>query len=143
LKFTSPFYKKTDAKDYGPTCLRINSKHYGKLISPQEIWEYSETTHSGSNLFKLSEAAESIGFKIIGAKLDFNRLKQAQLPLIVHWDKRHFVVVYRIKKDQVYLSDPAQCMLLRNGELWMLEKSDEELEKDYFRLFRVGLKVVE
>tara|TARA_R110002124_G_scaffold194936_7_gene362066 strand:- start:23311 stop:23523 length:213 start_codon:yes stop_codon:yes gene_type:complete len=70
-------------------------------------------------------------------------MKQAQLPLIVHWDKRHFVVVYRIKKDQVYLSDPAQCMLLRNGELWMLEKSDEELEKNYFRLFRVGLKVVE
>ncbi|WP_262888114.1 cysteine peptidase family C39 domain-containing protein [Cyclobacterium roseum] len=23
-------------------------------------------------------------------------MKQAQLPLIAHWDKRHFVVVYRI-----------------------------------------------
>lgn len=32
-------------------------------------------------------------------------------------------------------------MLLRNGQLWMMEKPDEEVERDYFRLFRVGLKV--
>ncbi|MBD3628551.1 peptidase domain-containing ABC transporter [Cyclobacterium sp.] len=111
MKTTFPFYKQPDAKDCGPTCLRIIAKHYGKLVSLQEIREYSETTRSGSNLLKLSEAAESIGFKTIGARLDFNRLKQAQLPLIVHWDKRHFVVVYRIKKDQVYLSDPAYGLI--------------------------------
>jgi hypothetical protein len=32
-------------------------------------------------------------------------------------------------------------MVLRNGQLWMQEKPDEEVERDYFRLFRVGLKV--
>ncbi|MFC3416898.1 hypothetical protein [Algoriphagus hitonicola] len=32
-------------------------------------------------------------------------------------------------------------MLLRDGQLWMMEKPDEEVERDYFRLFRVGLKV--
>lgn len=31
-------------------------------------------------------------------------------------------------------------MLLRNGELWMMEKLNEEKEEDYFRLFRVGIK---
>ncbi|MDN3686824.1 cysteine peptidase family C39 domain-containing protein [Cyclobacterium jeungdonense] len=96
MKTNFPFYKQPDAKDCGPTCLRIIAKHYGKLVSLQEIREYSETTRSGSNLLKLCEAAEAIGFKTIGARLDFNRLKQAQLPLIAHWDKRHFVVVYRI-----------------------------------------------
>ncbi|MEE4197079.1 MAG: cysteine peptidase family C39 domain-containing protein, partial [Bacteroidales bacterium] len=111
MKSKFPYYKQPDAKDCGPTCLRIIAKHYGKLISLQEIREYSETTRSGSNLLKLSEAAESIGFKTIGAKLDFNRLRQARLPLIAHWDKNHFVVVYRIKKGQVYLSDPAYGLI--------------------------------
>lgn len=111
LKTTFPFYKQPDAKDCGPTCLRIIAKHYGKLISLQEIREYSETTRSGSNLLKLSEAAESIGFKTIGSKLDFNRLKTAHLPLIAHWDKNHFVVVYRIGKDIVYLSDPSYGLI--------------------------------
>lgn len=32
-------------------------------------------------------------------------------------------------------------MLLRDEQLWMMEKPDEEVERDYFRLFRVGLKV--
>lgn len=34
-----------------------------------------------------------------------------------------------------------RSMLLRNGELWMMEKPDEEVEQDFFRLFRVGLKI--
>ncbi|WP_439482814.1 hypothetical protein [Cyclobacterium plantarum] len=34
-----------------------------------------------------------------------------------------------------------ESMLLRNNELWMQEKPDDEVEKDYFRLFRVGLKI--
>jgi ATP-binding cassette subfamily B protein len=88
------FYKQPDAKDCGPTCLRMIAKYYGKLISLKEIREISETTRSGSNLLKLSEAAESLGFKTIGAKLNFDRLKNAPLTLIVHWDKNHYVVVY-------------------------------------------------
>ncbi|NHE57808.1 cysteine peptidase family C39 domain-containing protein [Cyclobacterium plantarum] len=63
MKTTFPFFKQLDAKNCGPTCLRIIAKHYGKLISLQEIRENSETTRSGSNLLKLSEAAEAIGFK--------------------------------------------------------------------------------
>ncbi|WP_144604696.1 cysteine peptidase family C39 domain-containing protein [Algoriphagus algorifonticola] len=94
-----PHYKQPDSKDCGPTCLRIIAKHYGNLISLKEIREISETTREGSSLLKLSDAAEAMGFKTIGAKLSFEKLKQAPLPLIVHWDKQHFVVVYRIRKD--------------------------------------------
>ena len=35
--------------------------------------------------------------------------------------------------------DP-RSMLVQNGQLWMQELSDEEVERDYFRLFRVGLR---
>ncbi|MFN3999479.1 peptidase domain-containing ABC transporter [Algoriphagus sp.] len=106
-----PHYKQPDSKDCGPTCLRIIAKHYGKLISLKEIREISETTREGSSLLKLSEAAEDMEFKTIGAKLSFDKLKQAPLPLIVHWDKQHFVVVYRIRKDTVYISDPAYGLI--------------------------------
>lgn len=111
MKRNFPFYKQPDSKDCGPTCLRIISKHYGRLISLKEIRDLSETTRSGSNLLKLSDAAEAIGFKTIGAKLNFKRLEQAQMPLIVHWDKNHFVVVYKITKGKVYLSDPAYGLI--------------------------------
>jgi hypothetical protein len=38
--------------------------------------------------------------------------------------------------------DP-RSMLLRDGQIWMRELPDEEIEEDYFRLFRVELKVGE
>src|SRR5690606_13944484 len=106
-----PHYKQPDAKDCGPTCLRIIAKHYGKLISLQEIREISETTREGSNLLKLSDAAEAIGFKSIGVKIDYNQLKDVPLPCIVHWNKNHFVVVYAIKKGVVHISDPSYGLI--------------------------------
>lgn len=36
-----------------------------------------------------------------------------------------------------------RTMLMQNGELWMLGRSNEEVELDYFQLFKVGLKVDE
>ncbi|MBA0884204.1 peptidase domain-containing ABC transporter [Flavobacterium undicola] len=111
MKKTFPFYKQPDSKDCGPTCLRIIAKHYGKLISLQEIRDLSETTRAGSNLLKLSDAAEAIGFKSLGIKIDYQKLKEAPFPLIVHWNKNHFVVVYNIKKDIVYMSDPSYGLI--------------------------------
>ncbi|OQD42715.1 ABC transporter ATP-binding protein [Croceivirga radicis] len=119
MKTSFPFYKQPDSKDCGPTCLRIVAKHYGKLISLQEIRELSETTRAGSNLLKLSDAAEAIGFKTIGAKLDFGQLEDVPLPCIVHWNKNHFVVVYAIKKDVVYISDPSYGLITYSKEEFM------------------------
>ncbi|WP_420601165.1 peptidase domain-containing ABC transporter [Flagellimonas sp.] len=110
-KNSFPFYKQPDTKDCGPTCLRIIAKHYGKLISLQEIRELSETTRVGSNLLKLSDAAEAIGFKSIGVKLNYTQLEDAPLPCIVHWNKNHFVVVYKIRKGIVHISDPSYGLI--------------------------------
>ena len=106
-----PFYKQPDFKDCGPTCLRIVAKHYGKLVSLQEIRELSETTREGSNLMKLSDAAEAIGFKSIGVKISYEQLLKVTLPCIVHWNKSHFVVVYKIKKGFIYISNPSYGLI--------------------------------
>ncbi|WP_113923740.1 cysteine peptidase family C39 domain-containing protein [Cognataquiflexum aquatile] len=66
MKILFPF-KQPYSKDCGPTCLRIVAKHYGKLISLQETREISETTRE-SNLLKLSEVSEAMGFRTINTK---------------------------------------------------------------------------
>jgi len=106
-----PHYKQTEAKDCGPTCIKILAKHYGKLINTQQLRSLSETTRSGSSLLGLSEAVESIGFRSLGVKLSFSKLKEATLPCIVHWNKNHYVVLYKIKKDTIYISDPAHGLI--------------------------------
>lgn len=141
MKTTFPFYKQPDSKDCGPTCLRIVAKHYGKLISLQEIRDISETTREGSSLLKLSEAAEAMGFRTIGAKLNFAKLKSAPLPLIVHYDKNHFVVVYRIRKDVVFISDPAYGLISLTKEefiaRWIGNNADENSKEGITLLLEI------
>lgn len=106
-----PTYRQTEAKDCGPTCIKIVAKHYGKVINTQQLRDLSETTREGSSLMGLSDAVESVGFKSLGVKLSLEKLKEAPLPCILHWNKNHFVVLYKIKKDSYYISDPAHGLI--------------------------------
>jgi ATP-binding cassette, subfamily B, bacterial len=106
-----PHYKQTESKDCGPTCIKIVAKHFGKTIHIQNLRNLSETTREGSSLLGLSEAAEKIGFHTIGVKINFEKLLEAPLPAIVHWNKNHFAVVYKIKKNTIFISDPAHGKL--------------------------------
>ena len=120
-----PHYKQADQKDCGPTCIKIIAKHYGKTLHIQTLRNFSETTREGSSLLGLSEAAEKIGFHTIGVKLSFEKLLEAPLPCIVHWNKNHFAVVYKIKNPysffkknnkenknyEIFISDPAHNIL--------------------------------
>ena len=96
-----------DSKDCGATCLKIIAKHYGKNLNIQTLRQLSETTRKGSSLMNISDAADAIGFKSLGIKINLNKLKEAPLPCILHWNKNHYLVLYKIKKDSFYISDPA------------------------------------
>ncbi|TFH22639.1 MAG: peptidase domain-containing ABC transporter [Bacteroidia bacterium] len=103
-----PFYKQLDAMDCGPTCLRMVARHYGKHFTLQTLREKSHLSREGVSMLGIARAAEDIGMQTIGVSLTWERLqKEAPMPVIVHWEQKHFVVVHRIRKDKVYLADPA------------------------------------
>ncbi len=102
-----PIYIQHDSMDCGPTCLRMVSKHYGRSFTLQTLRERCFITREGVSLLGISDAAESIGFRTMGVSLNYNQLsREAILPLIVHWKQNHFVVVYKIKKNKVFIADP-------------------------------------
>lgn len=127
-----PHYKQKDAKDCGSTCLKIIAKHYKKAISIQKLREVSETTRAGSSLLGLSDASEKIGFRSLGVKLKLERLSEAPLPCILHWNKNHYAVLYKISNGTRYkflllgktedgnrifhISDPAHGLLKYNKQ---------------------------
>lgn len=67
-----PFYNQPDAMDCGPTCLRMIAKYYGKNSTIQELRGKSFITREGVSMLGISDAAESIGFKTLGAKIILN-----------------------------------------------------------------------
>jgi len=103
--------------DCGPTCLRIVSKFHGKNLRADALRKLSDTSRLGSSLHGISEAAESIGFRTISVKCNFDMLEnEVSFPCIVHWRNNHFLVVYAIKKGKVYVSDPASTKLVFTTE---------------------------
>jgi len=112
-----PFYKQLDLKDCGPTCLKIIAKFYGKIYSIDFLREKAHITQQGSSYGGIAEASEIIGMQSLGANITYETLaKEAPLPCIAHWRQRHFVVVYKIKDDNVYVSDPAHGLIKYNKE---------------------------
>ncbi|HBX51209.1 MAG TPA: ABC transporter ATP-binding protein [Bacteroidales bacterium] len=103
-----PFYKQLDAMDCGPSSLRMIAKHYGRSYTLQTLRDKCYITREGVSLMGISDAAESIGLHTMGVRINWETLtKEAPLPCIAHWKQNHFVVVYKIKKNKVFVADPA------------------------------------
>ncbi len=131
--------------DCGPTCLRMISKFYGRSYPVQELRQLSFTTRQGSSMLGLSAAAEKIGFRTLGVKVSFDKIiSDAPLPCIAHWNHQHFVVIRKVKKNKIYVADPAYGMLsyskqeflkswqsdANEGMLLLLEPTPEFYERE-------------
>lgn len=99
--------------DCGPTCLRMVAKYYGKNYSLQNLRMKSQITREGVSLLGISEAAEMIGFHTLAIKTRLEKLqKEDAVPFIAHWRHKHFIVVYKVKGNKVYVSDPARSTIV-------------------------------
>jgi ATP-binding cassette subfamily B protein len=84
------------------------ARYYGKNFSLQTIRDRSFLTREGVSFLGMSDAAESMGMRSVGARVTFHQLsEQVTLPAIVHWKEEHFVVVYKIGRGKVRVADPA------------------------------------
>jgi len=106
--------------DCGPTCLRMIAKHHGRHYSIDTLRNKAGINREGVSLLGISEAAEDVGFRTVGAKLTWEQLKkEADLPCVIYWNQVHFVVVYKIKGDKVYLADPAKGKVTYRKEAFL------------------------
>lgn len=107
-----PNIRQLGAMDCGPTCIKMIAKHYGRDFSVSFLREKCFITKLGVNLLGISEAAETIGLRSTGVKINYEGLLESKpFPCIIHWKNNHFVVLYKISKNNVYISDPAMGLV--------------------------------
>jgi len=103
-----PFVKQPDAMDCGPACLKMVAEFYKMSFSLESLRKKCYITREGVSFLGLSEAADSLGFRTIGVRIPFELLSEnVPLPCIVHWRQKHFIVVYKVKNDKIWVADPA------------------------------------
>ncbi len=117
LKRNFPFLAQHDSSDCGPACLHMVSKFYGKQYSLKELRSKCNITKNGVNLLGISYASKLIHLNNVSVRLSYEELKKkAIFPAIAHWQQNHFIVVYKIKKNKVYVADPAIGKIKYNKE---------------------------
>lgn len=133
-----PFYRQLDQMDCGPTCLRMVAKYHGKAYSVDFLRKRSNITREGVSMGGIAEAAEEIGFHTLAVSLDFETMiNEVPFPCIAHWRQRHFVVVYKVKKDVVYVADPAHGLVKYSKKDFLngwIGKSGEDTSEGYLLL---------
>ena len=125
-----PHFIQHDAMDCGPTCLRMVAAFYGRHYSLEGLKEKSFITREGVSMLGISEAAEKIGFRSICVQVGYEKLQEAPLPCIIHWNQQHFVVVYKLNDKHVWVADPGAGKLKYTKEefcnCWLSSRKNEE-----------------
>ena len=102
-----PFFAQQSASDCGAACLVMVSRYWGKRFSINRLRDIANVDRNGASLRGLTTAAESIGFSTRPVKASLDQLAKQKLPAIVHWEGKHYIVVYEVAPKYVIVADPA------------------------------------
>ncbi len=99
-----------DFKDCGVTCMEYIIKFYHGYIPIEKLREDTFTSQEGTTAFHIVETFKKYNFDSFGKKIAFKDLNNQFLPAIVHIvlpnGLNHFVVLTKVKKEEVTLMDP-------------------------------------
>lgn len=110
------YVKQHDSMQCGIACLSMICNHYGKNITLYTLSKICFASNEGVSLKGLSEAAIELGFDAYSCRVEISDLEKIDLPCILHWNQKHFVVLYKIKRNNYYIADPGR------GEIIYSEK---------------------
>jgi ATP-binding cassette subfamily B protein len=99
--------EQAEEMDCGAACLAMLCRHYGINMTLGKLRELANVTAQGATLDSLARAGEALGFGARGVQCTFDALQGFELPFIVHWEGYHYVIVYGVSPNQVWVADPA------------------------------------
>ena len=123
-------------EDCGAACLATIAKHYGRTFTIARIREAVGTGTRGTTLLGLRRGAEGLGFQARQVKADPHtaKLDLAPLPVILHWEGKHWVVLHRQQGKKYIVADPAigirqltreELLKSWNGVMLLLQPDEE------------------
>lgn len=105
--------RQQSANDCGLACLSMVMRFHGVKTRVDSLAASAPDTADGLTVLDLVTIARGHGFDATAYRLSPDLLGELPLPLIAHWNPRHYIVVERVSADEVMLADPA------TGRRWL------------------------
>ena len=111
------FVKQRDAMQCGVASLAMVCGCFGKRYAVDQLEALCTPTREGVSMKGIGDAASRIGLQHEAARLSPEQLRECPMPSILHWNDKHFVVLWRISEGRrpYHIADPAAGMM-RLGE---------------------------
>ncbi len=106
-----------DSMQCGVACLQMMCNYFGRDYSTESLSKLCFVTTEGVSLLGINEVACALGLRTMCARISIGDMQNAHLPCILHWNQKHFVVLYKITKGKkFYVADPAKGMVVYSLE---------------------------
>ncbi|MDM4768471.1 peptidase domain-containing ABC transporter [Pelomonas sp. SE-A7] len=102
-----PLLLQTEAAECGLACLAMVAGAHGHHVGLAELRARFAISLKGCTAADLVRMADGLGLACRALRAEPAHLARLQLPCILHWDFKHFVVLAEVQGDQAVLHDPA------------------------------------
>lgn len=102
-----PLIQQSEAAECGIACLGMVAGFFGHHVGMSGLRSKFSVSLEGTTLLDLMNFAEKLGLSGRPLRVGMADLKAFKVPVILHWDLKHFVVLKNVQGNRYVIHDPA------------------------------------